>query len=305
MSTTLLGYLLTILSAAAFASTSLFLKMGLDLGMSVWSFTLIHSIFSLMVLGSMLLRTRRGPALTPRPPAGLVVAFALAGAAATIAFNVALVYLSISLGTILLFTYPAFVAVGAWLLLGQRPGRLHLAALALTLAGAVLTTGLQDLSAGAVSLLGMALALLASMSHAMYIVWGEQISTGLSATVLTTLTRGTILGGVVLLHPRVLAEAAATSWQGWLLGLLAAGVAGVAPFFFLNRGIALIGANRAAIASVAELPVALALGLMFTGDVIRPLQWAGAMLVTAAVIVSQVRPGKREESSHGSGTGTA
>ena len=67
------------------------------------------------------------------------IAFFLAcGATTAIAFNIALVYLFISLSTILLFTYPAFTALGAWLMLGQRPTLRHGGALLLTLAGAAL-----------------------------------------------------------------------------------------------------------------------------------------------------------------------
>ena len=52
------------------------------------------------------------------------------------------------------------------------------------------------------------------------------------------------------------------AYQAGMICLVTAVVAGVAPFFFLYRGIALIGANRAAIVSVVELPMALLLGLV-------------------------------------------
>ncbi len=305
MNNILLGYLLTILSAAAFASTSLFLKIGFDLGMNAWSYTLLHSFFSLVLLGGMYLRERRPAIAVGRPSVGLAAGFTLAGAGAAIAFNVSLAYLSISLGTILLFTYPALVAVGAWLVLGQRPTKLHLAALALTLAGAVLTTDLADLTTGMVSLLGVVLALAAAVAHAMYLVLGERIGLGLTPTETTALTRGGMFLGVIAIRPTVLGELAALPWQAWALCAGAALLTGVTPFFFLTRGISLIGANRAAIVSVVELPIALALGLIFAGDIISPPQWVGATLITLAVIVSQLQPSKGEESPHGSGAGTA
>lgn len=304
MNKTYLGYVFTILSAFAFASMSLFMKMAYGVGMSPWSFSAIQSSFALVMLGAMLARESRPAVPRPRPSLLWVLLFVLAGAGAAIAFNVALVHLSISLGTILLFTYPAFTALGAWAVLGQRPSAYHLGALVLTLGGAALTANLAEIRSGTISLLGVGLALFAAVSHGSYIALGERVSTALSATAATTWTRVTILVGSVVLSPRVFAEIAAVPLQGWLICLVAAVVSGVAPFLFLNRGIALIGANRAAIASVAELPFAMALGMLFQGDVIHPMQWAGAALIVAAVLVSQVESPVREGTANGSGAGT-
>lgn len=285
MNKTYLGYLLTILSALAFASMSLFIKMAYAEGMSAWAFALIQSSLALLLLGIMWLREPRRPGARPFRPA--VLFFLACGATTAIAFNLSLVYLSMSLATILLFTFPAFTAVGAWLMLGQRPGRFHIGALFLTLAGAILTANLAEIRSGAISLPGVGLALLSAVAHGLYIVAGEKIVGTLTATTATTLTRMAILAGSVLLNPLVFAELPQVTRAGWLICFVAAAVSGVAPFLFLNRGIALIGANRAAITSAAELPFALGLGLLFQGDVISPTQWVGALLIIVAVVVSQ------------------
>jgi DME family drug/metabolite transporter len=305
MNSTHRGYLLIALSAATFASTSLFVKFALGAGMSIWAYSLINSVITLFIVGGMLLREPR-PSVRPHRTQRMrlwIALFTICGATAGIAMNVALVYLSMSLGTILLFTYPAFVALGAWALLGQRPSPVHTAALLMTLVGAALTADIGGAAASGASLLGIALALLAAVAHATYIVTGERIAGALTAVSATGLTRLAILVGSFVLHPRVLAEIPAVPWQGWVICLVAALVAGVVPFLFLNRGIALIGANRAAIASVAELPFALLLGLLFQRDVILPLQWAGTLLIVVAVLVSQRHTNAKEGSAHGSGTG--
>lgn len=305
MNSTYLGYLFTILSAFAFASTSLFAKLAYGAGMDPWNYTFVTSVFSLALLGAMSVREPRTPTTEERPGWGSLLLFGICGAGAAMAFNLALDMLSISLATILLFTYPAFVALGAWLLLGQRPAALHVGALFMTLVGAALTTNLQEVATGVHNLAGLALALLAAVSHGMYLVLGERVSHGISAVGATTLTRLVLLASTVLFHPSVLLELGGITWQGWLICLVATAVAGVAPFLFLNKGIALIGANRVAITSVAELPFALALGLIFQGDVILPLQWAGAVLITAAVMISQYQTNPKEGSPHGPGPGTA
>lgn len=95
--------------------------------------------------------------------------------------------------------------------------------------------------------------------------------------------------GSLLLYPRAVPELFATPVQGVWIALTASLVGGVAPFLFLYKGIALIGATRAAIVSVGELPFALVLGWFFQGDKILPVQLLGAGLVAAAVVVSQTR----------------
>lgn len=51
-------------------------------------------------------------------------------------------------------------------------------------------------------------------------------------------------------------------------------------------GIDLIGSNKAAVVSVIELPFALALGLLFQGEVITPSQWLGAAFILSAILAT-------------------
>lgn len=282
-----LGYLFMLLSAGAFATMSLLSKMAYDIGMSVPMLMLIQSVITQAILGYMYLR-EPSPAI-PRPRVSRLdlAAFALSGGAAAVAMSYAFFYLSLSLGTILLFTYPAFVTLLAWPILRQRPTATHLFVLALTLAGALLTTNPSGEDGPANSPLGIGLALLGAASHGLYMVMGERVMHGLSAVAATSWTRFTVLAASLALSGGIWAELPRLSAEGWLIAILSAVVGGVTPFLFLNRGIALIGANQAAIISVAELPFALALGLAFQGDLIFPVQWFGTLLIGAAVIISQ------------------
>jgi DME family drug/metabolite transporter len=282
-----LGYLLTMLSALAFASLSLFAKLAYAVGTDAWSLTFINSAFALVLLGGMYLR---GPKITfadLRQNRVSLAIFALCGAIGTIAFNLSLFYLPISLATILLFTYPAFVALGSWAILKQRPSHFYLAALTFALAGALLTANLPEAIGGKISLIGILLALCAAIAHALYMVVGERVTSIISPVGASGITRAMILLTVVVMHPQIGRDLGHVPTAGWVITLLSTLVAGVAPLLFLNRGVSLIGANRAAIASVVELPFALALGLLFQGDQIGPTQWMGALLIAAAVILSQ------------------
>lgn len=276
-----------LLSAVTFASMSVFMKRGYDAGLSPWSFSVLQSIFALIQL--FLLKLREPSSATPRPKVSrpVLTLFCLAGAGAAISFNVALVHLSISLGTILLFTYPAFVALGAWLFNGERPTGLHMAALGLTLVGAVLTVDIGGALSGTVSLLGVFLAVLSAICQGVYIILGDRIGGALTPVSATIITRLSIMVGSILLYPRVVPELFTVSAEAVWITLAGSLVGGVAPFLFLYKGLALIGPNRAAIVSVGELPFALALGWFFEGDLILPVQMMGAALIAVAVLISQ------------------
>lgn len=294
MQSTHLGYLLTISSAAAFASASLFIKWAYALEMTAWSFTFANSIFTIPLLWYLLRREPGPTVLWPKRHRKSILLFALCGATSTIAFNLSLFHLSISLSTILLFTYPAFAALGAWLLLGHRPSVYHLGALFITLIGAALTANIREAIAADLNPIGIVLALLTGVTHGFYLVLGERVLHSMTAVAATTVTRIAIVAGILLFHPGVVFELPAIVLPAWGLSMVAAVFAGVAPFLLLNKGVVLLGANRAAIVSVAELPIALAFGLFLLGDLILPLQWAGALLIAAAVLLSQ-RPNKPGE----------
>lgn len=294
MSRTQRGYFYMLLSAATFASVSVFMKGAYAEGMNPWSFSAVQSTFALLQLLLLKLRERPLPVPGPKPPWLLLTLFAVSGGVAGLAFNLALVYLSISLGTILFFTYPAFVALGAWLFRGERPNSRRLLALGLTLVGAVMTMDPGGARVGQVSLLGVGLALLAGASQGAYIVAGDLLGSRLSAVSATMITRGAIALGAVLIHPAVLAEVFSLSGKALLMTLGAGVVGGVVPILALYKGIALIGATPAAILSVAELPFALVLGRIFEGDQARPVQMVGALLIGLAVLFSQGRPDRPE-----------
>lgn len=287
MQKTYLGYLFMILSAGSFALMSLLSKMAYDIGLSVPALMLIQSVLTQIMLGFMYLREPKPVFPRPRVPGWELAIFALSGGAAAVTISYAFYYLSLSLATILLFTYPAFVTIFAWLILRQRPTAGHLSVLALTLVGALLTSSLPSASSDSSSPLGIGLALVGAAFHGLYMVMGERVAPAVSAVQATMLARGTVLCVVLLSVTRVWPELSTIPWQGWLVAVLSAAVGGVAPFLFLNRGIALIGANLAAIVSVVELPFALALGLTFQGDLILPLQWLGTLLIGTAVIIGQ------------------
>lgn len=297
MNKQLLGYIYAVLSALLFASATLFMKKIFAAGMSVWDYSVAHSLAVLVTLIIMRLAQRR-----PLQRAALkryrkaIPGLMLTGFIASTAFNVALSQLSISLGTILLFTYPAFVTLIAWFYLRQRPDRFHLVALILALLGTMFTVGAGgDLAVG-FTWLGAGLALLSAVSHASYLHISEHVSGAFDAISLSILTRIAIVIGTTLLAPNALISMWQAPWQAWAILCVSSIVGGVLPFLMLFKALDLLGANQVGIASVTELPFALLLGLLFEGELVTLWQGVGAAAVLGAVLLSQLRPAAPAES---------
>jgi drug/metabolite transporter (DMT)-like permease len=58
------------------------------------------------------------------------------------------------------------------------------------------------------------------------------------------------------------------------------------PYLFLLRAIKLVGASRASLVSVAELPLTLLLAFLLLGERMVPLQIPGALLIVIGVVMS-------------------
>lgn len=276
------GYLQILLSAATFAFSSVVAKWAYNLGFTPYSFSLGTSLIAVAVLAP-LLRGRRW-----RPPAGAgtatLLAYGLTGAGSGLLFNLTLAYLDVSLATLLIFTYPAAVALGAWLAFGQRPTPTQAAAIALTVLGAGLTAGPVR---GGVQAIGIALALATLVMHSAYMLLGERLLAEWDPRAATAYTRLMNAALALALAPAAAAGLAGLDAPGWAFLVFGALTAALLPFLFLLEGIAKVGASRAAIVSAAELPAALLLGWLLMGDRLTGLQGLGAVLIVGAVLLIQ------------------
>lgn len=280
------GYLFMLVSAATFSFSSVVAKWAYGLGFNPYSFSVGTSLVALVMLA---LSMRRSAWRLPsgiRPLAlGL---YALAGAGSGLMFNLCLSYLDVSLATLVLFTYPAVVSLGAWLVFGQSPTRLQVVAIVLTLAGAGLTTGPVQ---GGVRMLGVLLAVATTFAHSAYMLLGEHLLAGVDPKLATALTRVANAGLCLVIAPAATAAVLRTGVSGWGFLVFGALAAALVPFLCLMEGIARIGASHAAIVSTFELPVALGLGWALMGDRLTLLQGIGALLITAALVLITVPAG--------------
>lgn len=233
------------------------------------------------------LRLLRAPQPTvPLPRATLIalgVLFAVVAALAFFALNL----IPASLYTVLLYTYPAIVAVMSLVTGDRLPVRGWLA-LALTLIGVVLTV--PDLNAGGeITPEGIALAVGNAAFYALYLVLSGRVLRGHSAAAYAAAwgITGSLLAALVILPFRTLTVPSVPSaWFGLIALAL---ISTIMPSFAMLAGIGRLGASRAAILSTTEPVMTVVLAVVLLREQMTPIQFVGGLLVLASVVLLQVR----------------
>ena len=266
-------------SALCFGSMPIFARRALASGADVPTLLLLR--FSLAAACMWLVLLARGLALPRGRVLLLLVAMGAVGYAgqATCYFQ-AITLASVGLVSLLLYLYPALVALLAWLVLGQPLTRLQVAALAIALAGSALTIG----RAGDGQPLGILLGFLAAVVYAVYILVGSRIPAAVSATAATTVittAAAAACGAVAAAHGLHLQNQPA----GWVAVLAVAGVGGVLAILFFFEGMERVGPVRASVFSTVEPLFSVLLAALLLGEAITPLRVLGGVCILASVIL--------------------
>lgn len=199
-------------------------------------------------------------------------------------FIYALRSLPASLVSLILYSYPALVAIGAWAFFGRRVTAVHIAGLVGSFAGVGLLVGGVHFVPGA----GLFWAALAPIVYTAYILAGDRamrdarpVAAALvvmaSAALAFTVVAG--LGGQLRPPP---SPAAALLLAA--IGL----VPTLAAITLFLSALPRVGAGRAAVISTWEPVVTVGLAVALFGDRLSATQVLGAVLVLGAVVVLQL-----------------
>jgi drug/metabolite transporter (DMT)-like permease len=282
------GTLLCIGSAAAFGAMAVFGKLAYDNGATVGTLLAIRFALAAVLFWALVL-AGRGSVAELRALARRDVAIALGLGAVGYAaqagcFFAALERIDASLLSLMLYTFPAMVAVAAIVLGRERADATRFAALALASVGLVLV--LANARAGALDPLGAGLALGAALIYTTYILVSQGVAGRIGPTLLSALVCSgaavTLTAGSALLGDLRPGEVTVAGW-GWLAGIAVVSTVAAVSLFF--AGLKRVGPTTASILSTVEPVVTVALAFLVFGELLGSLQLVGGALVLAAVIV--------------------
>lgn len=189
--------------------------------------------------------------------------------------------------TLLFFTYPVFVTLGAWLVGRRAPARLTLLALVCAVAGAaiVAVTG-AGLS---IETAGIAFALASAVTYSGYLVGADavlRLTNPLTSAMWVSAGASVALFAYSTVAGRFTSPTGAADW--W--SLLGIGLASAGAFVCLMGALQRIGAVRTAIVSATEPLSAAFLGFVFLGESVSGgTAFGGSLILVGAVLASLAR----------------
>lgn len=281
-------------SAACFATLAplarfAYAQGGRPLPILVWRFGIASAC-----MAAFLVLRRPGTLSTGLRDLPRYAALALTGyGAGSLAFFFALKYAPVSVVTVLLFTYPAMVALLHALGGGERLTRPRMVALAATLGGCTLVVGLPGAHTR-VSPVGVGLALGAAIGYALFTLLTERTVSARPRLVTMTYTFGisaVSIAAVALFTGESLSPA---SWTLGLWGIITLVVAlpTLSAVALFMRGVRELGAPRAALISSLEPLFTIALAAVFLGERLTGVQAIGAVLVVGGIAISDLSDGQ-------------
>lgn len=193
--------------------------------------------------------------------------------------------ISVAGAAVLLYTAPVFVAVVAYLTLGEPLTRHKLTALVLTLVGCALVARAYKPETFKVQGLGLLTGLGAGFAYGMYGIFGKHGLKRYNPWVLQAYSLLTGSAALLLLYGREAAQAVVKSPQ--LLPIIAylSLVPTLGAYGLYLTGLQFIESSHASILATVELVVAALLGYLVLGEPLNLPQVAGTVLVLAGAVI--------------------
>jgi drug/metabolite transporter (DMT)-like permease len=286
------GILICLASGGAFGAMGVLGKLAYDDGATVGTLLAVRFGLAALVFWALTAGTGALGELRSLSRRNVLIALGLGAvgyAAQAGAYFAALERMDAGLLGLVLYTYPAIVAVVGIAIGRERFDTTRLAALVLASSGLVLV--LAGAGAGDLDPIGTALALTAACVYTAYILVSDRIagevSTRAFSTLVCTGAAVTLTIAAAVLGQLRLGDVTAGGW-GWLACM--ALISTVAAVSLLFAGIARVGPTVASILSTVEPVVTVGLAFLVFGEVLSGGQLLGGALVLGSVLLLYAWP---------------
>lgn len=289
-----LATLACVAAAACWAANAVIAAGAFERGVSPEHLAQARVTVALVPLAAYLLLARRDLVVPPRSARTALLGFGLSMVVVNFAYYVAIDRVPVGVAISLQYTAPVLILAGTALLTARAPGPVIWVAGAMTLAGAVLVSGVAGGGAtGALDPVGIAAGVASALSFAGYLVTAE-LAGRRGSRPATTLLSGfvvAVLVWMVLLPP--------WTWPFALLGepdvawrVVAVGLLGtLLPFALTVAALRWITSALAGIATTTEPVLAAALAWIVLDQSLGPTQLVGGALVVGGVLAAQLARG--------------
>ena len=203
-----------------------------------------------------------------------------------------------AVAAVLLYTSPIFILIASVILFKEKLTRLKLLSLALVVLGVVFVSGIIGGGAQTVDFLGIGAGLLSGIVYAAYSIlctYALRRHSSMTVTAYSFLFAA-VANLLAADFPDICATvAAAPNVSLALLVMIGLGVVtAVLPFTLYTFGLFRVEAGQAGILACIEPMTATLCSVFLLAEPCSGIQWAGILLILAAVVLLEIKPKKKE-----------
>ena len=260
----------------------IFARLAYAEGVGVDELLFARFLMAFLIIGVILVLSRR---LVLPGKGELLTLVALGGLAyflqSTLYFT-ALLYSPVAIVALILYTYPVFVTIGAFMLGWERISGVIAGACVIAIGGLLLVANPFGNPIG----FGMVLALGSSITYTIYILGGSKLLRKVSGDVAAFYIMGAAAVSFGLTGEFTGALHLNWSLMGWLwvgIIIVVCTVFAITAFFV---GLSKIGPSRAALISLGEPATAIFASLAIYGNALTASQWFGGLLILVATAIT-------------------
>lgn len=282
------GYLFAAIAAASYGTNPIFAIPLYREGISVTSVLFMRYAMAVAIMFvATMIKSPKAFVIKPKY-VGLLAFMGILMVLSSIALFESYKYLSAGIASTLLFFYPVMVAIIMAIFYKERLTKKSWACLVTAFIGVVILSKNDD--GGFISLLGLTLVMLSSLSYAIYLVY---INRGPMKKINTsTITFYVILGGFLVMIPYCLLDGGLMlpkTTPAWINAIGLGFFPTVISLIFTSRAIALIGSTETAIFGALEPLTAVILGILILGETLTLAHAIGMILIFVSVTVLMMK----------------
>lgn len=279
-----LGYFFVVLGAFTFGTSSIVIKYTYSTGLEPLPTLIIQNSLAAAIAWLWVVTTRAKAYVPPSLRVRMVAQGAIGSFLTSVLFYTALDLLGAALATLLIFTYPAFVAAYNVFCRHLRLTGGQMLALGMALVGLVFSVDLLHTKWRAENLWAIMLALGSAVSNAFLTINGERLLVKIDTVVVTawSFTFSTLM--LLIVYQPLWVFSISMTWQQMVL-TTAGALLMVLPVAIYMAGLRRIGAGTASIISTAEIPITLVLAWLILSESMNGWQIIGGLLITLSVVM--------------------
>lgn len=286
-----MGYLLATMAAILWATLGILGKFLYGYNADPLTIVTIRAVIAFATLALILAIVNRHLLRIDRQDIPFFVLYGLVGVTCNYAFYFyALSLTSVATAVILLYTYPALVALLAALFLKERLDWIKGLVLILTFAGCFAVAQGYDPTALKPNLKGVLFGLGGGVTAAIYSLFGKKALHRYNSWTTVCYAFGFGALFLLVLRPPQVILSTGYPWQAWVAILSLAWFPTLLAYALFMASMKYIEASKASITATLEPVVASLLAYVFLGEIIEWPQLIGVGLVLTGIIVLQFSP---------------